>query len=128
SLSSRDLIATLAIGVTVPSASTCSGTSFATASATSTETPRAFGAGACATAPCGLQRLRVAAAAPATASRTATPATQVRRLITNQWSGLDTRSRTSLWFQPSPRRHAPARQDSSLSPSPRYLPYLPRRT
>ena len=76
-------MATLAIGVTVPSSSTWSGTFFFSATAVMTGTPRAcgFGRGAWATAPCGFQMSRVTTAPPARASTTATPTSQVRFFI-----------------------------------------------
>src|SRR5438132_35084 len=74
-------MATLAIGVTVPSASRRTGIFFLTAVATSTETARGA-RGACATAPCGDQRLpRVDTTTPATASSAATLNTNVRFFI-----------------------------------------------
>src|SRR5262249_29618735 len=82
SLSTRDLTATLAIGVTVPSASMRTGTTFLVAVTISTGTARtAFGRGACATA--GHSPLRVAATAqPAATSTTTAPATNIRFFIT----------------------------------------------
>jgi hypothetical protein len=84
SLSTRGLIATLAIGVTDPSASIRTGTTFLVAVTTSTGTARgAVWRGAWAIAPPGNKPLRVAAMAEAAATATTTAnITTVRVFIT----------------------------------------------
>src|SRR5262245_40993293 len=79
----RLLIATLAIGVTLPSASIRTGTDFLMAVATSTGTALGgFARGACATAPPGHQPARVAAKTPPAATNTkSAPHTNVRFFI-----------------------------------------------
>src|SRR5262249_22129540 len=84
SLSTRDLTATLAIGVTVPSASMRTGTTFLVAVTISTGTARgAFCRGACAPAAPGHKPLGVAARAqPAAPRPPPAPATNIRFFIT----------------------------------------------
>ena len=79
----RGLTATLAIGVTLPSASMRTGTIFLTAVATSTGMARgAFWRGACATAPPHHKLPRVAATTiPAAPSTETAPNTNVRFFI-----------------------------------------------
>src|SRR5262249_37527820 len=83
SLSTRDLTATLAIGVTDPSTSRRTGTTFLIAVTTSTGTARGpFWRVACATAPSDHRPPRVATTiAPAATSTTTAPATNVRFFI-----------------------------------------------
>src|SRR5262249_59216269 len=84
SLSTRDLTATLAIGVTDPSTSRRTGTTFLVAVTTSTGIARgAFCRVACATAPPDHKPPRVATTiAPAATLTTTAPATNVRFFIT----------------------------------------------
>jgi len=75
-VSTRDLSATLEIGVTVPIESTSTGTGLRSAFATSTETTRGF-AGPCALAPVPIHDERVMNAA-ADAPTTSTPAQMIK--------------------------------------------------
>ena len=81
SLSTRGLIATLAMVVTVPRASSRTGTDFLTALATVTPTTRWSPRGACAAAFCDDEPFQKNTAIPARASPAATPTTNVRFFI-----------------------------------------------